>query len=242
MIQRILIIALLIHTACGTGSHSSKSSEIEKEKPTKIKYLALGDSYTIGESVAREYSFPYQLSHVLQSANYALEQPTIIAKTGWRTDQLIAATKEKELPKEFQLVSILIGVNNQYQSKPIKIYKQELTQIIELAESLCIHGKKGLFMMSIPDYGVTPFAKNKNPRKISIEIKQYNELAREIAKEHGIPFYDITPISQKARTDLSLIAEDNLHPSAKMYKLWVSEIREKVIQDILLPNGYKHSK
>lgn len=241
MIQRFLILFLFIHTACGTSTHSSKA-EAEKSRPIPIKYLALGDSYTIGESVAEEYSFPYQLSHSLQAANYAVEKPTIIAQTGWRTDQLLAATKQKELPKEYQMVSILIGVNNQYQSKPLKTFKQELFQIIEEAESLCIHGKKGLFMLSIPDYGVTPFAKNKNPRKISIEIKQYNEMAQSIASDYGIPFYNITGISQKARTDRSLIAEDNLHPSAKMYKLWVSEIKDRIIQDILLPNGYKHAK
>lgn len=195
-----------------------------------LKYLALGDSYTIGESVSENERWPIQLSTLLQEDMDRKIKTTIIAKTGWTTDELITAVDEAKLKPAFDLVSLLIGVNNQYRGNDIHQYQEEFGRLLKTALGLAGGNKKAVFVLSIPDYGVTPFARDKNPKKIAFEIDEYNKMAEVICIEYGIAFYDITKISRKARNDGALIADDGLHPSAKMYHEWAEKVFPKILK------------
>ena len=192
-------------------------------------YLALGDSYTIGEKVDKSQRWPVQLVDSLQERGIAIEEPRIIAKTGWTTTDLLDAIEKQSPEKNYDLVTLLIGVNNQYQGKPIQQYRREFTKLLNKSISFANGNTERVFVVSIPDYGVTPFGQQKDPEKIAEELTQYNEIARTISEKNGITFINITPISLQAKTDSSLIAEDDLHPSGKMYQQWMKKIIPKVI-------------
>lgn len=190
-------------------------------------YLALGDSYTIGEQVPEEKNWPNQLVDELNRHGHKIVKPKIIAVTGWTTQDLLSAMgKNLEPGEKFDLVSVLIGVNNQYQKKSIADYEKDFRMILQKAISHCSQGKEGVFVLSIPDYGVTPFGKAKDSDwDISGEIEKYNAVCKKVSEEFGLPFYDITPISLKAENNPeSMLAEDKLHPSGKMYTLWMEKI------------------
>jgi len=204
-----------------------------QQETAAISYLALGDSYTIGESVIESERWPVQLMLQLQKDGVQVRHPKIIAKTGWRTDELLEAMQEQFDDKKYDLLSVLIGVNNQYQGGELSVYKKEFKKILEQAITQGKQGRRSVFVLSIPDYGVTPFGKESDKKNISKEVEAYNKAARKIAKEMDIPFYDITPISKKAAQDSSLLAKDELHPSGKMYALWIEKIYTK-IQKIVL--------
>lgn len=186
--------------------------------PPEKKFLALGDSYTIGESVAESERWPNQLA-----AKLKLKEPRIIATTGWRTDQLKAAIEAANLKPEYDLVSLLIGVNNQYQGKPIEIYEREFEELLQTSIKLAKGKKKNVFVVSIPDYGYTPFGKAKQ-ETISLELDQYNAINKRIAAKYGVRYFNITAISRKGFEDTELVAADGLHPSGKMYAQWVEVI------------------
>ncbi|MDT0295321.1 SGNH/GDSL hydrolase family protein [Mesonia ostreae] len=213
-------------------SFSNNVSYAQRETAA-ISYLALGDSYTIGESVLESERWPMQLALRLEKNGMPIKQPQIIAKTGWRSDELLQAMQAQLDEKKYDIISVLIGVNNQYQGYELSIYKKEFKIILEKAISHGNQGKRSVFVLSIPDYGVTPFGKASDKRNISREVKAYNKAARKIAKEMDIPFYNITPISKIAAKDLSLVAKDELHPSGKMYSLWVEKIYTKIQQMVL---------
>lgn len=196
---------------------------------TQLTYLALGDSYTIGEVVTENERWPNQLADSLRKRGFVVEKPKIIAKTGWRCDDLIVAIHDYEVKEKFDLVSILIGVNNQYQGKSLEDFKINLELLIELAIKHSKYGREGVFALSIPDYGVTPFASTKNPDKISEEIEAYNNASQAIFKKNKIHFFDICPISKEARDFPELLAKDQLHPSGLMYQKWVSYLFQKNI-------------
>lgn len=181
-----------------------------------IRYLALGDSYTIGERVAEEDRWPVILANQLGIAS-----PTIIAKTGWTTDELQAAIDKAKPAKNHDLVSLLIGVNNQYRGYDVEVFKEEFTELLQQAISFAGNDSSKVFVVSIPDYGVTPFAAGNNPQKISEEIDLYNSISKKITEDAGVQYFDITPISREATDDTSLLANDQLHPSGKMYRMWV---------------------
>lgn len=186
--------------------------------PAEPKFLALGDSYTIGESVAESERWPNQLA-----AKLKIPQPKIIATTGWRTDNLKDAIDAASLKPEYDLVSLLIGVNNQYQGKPIEVYEREFEELLQTAIKLAKGKKKNVFVVSIPDYGFTPFGKAKQ-EKISEELDQYNAINKHIAAKYGVKYFNITEISRKGFEDAELVATDGLHPSGKMYGQWVELI------------------
>ena len=190
-------------------------------------YLALGDSYTIGEGVASTETWPALLAKALNKKGHQIEVPKIIAQTGWRTDNLINAIIEENLTKKYDLVSVLIGVNNQFQGRTIEVYKKDLRSILNTAITLCEKGKSGVFVLSIPDYGSTPFGKLER-EAIGKEIDEWNAACKSVCTEFEIPFYDITTISKNAVDDTALLAKDGLHPSGKMYALWAAEILDEV--------------
>lgn len=203
------------------GSQQNSSSD----------YLALGDSYTIGESVSESERWPNQLQRQLTAKGVAIRTPEIIAKTGWRTDQLLAAVNEGTQFNKYKMVSLLIGVNNQYQKKPIAVFQKEFNSLLDKSIELCLDGQNGVFVLTIPDYGVTPFAGEAGP-SISQDLKKWNEAILEICTKRKINCYNITEISKKAGKEKDLTASDGLHPSGKMYELWVNSIVEDVLPNL----------
>ncbi|SMG39235.1 Lysophospholipase L1 [Marivirga sericea] len=197
-------------------------------------YLALGDSYTIGEAVESENTWSKVLVEKLHSRGIDLELNKIIATTGWTTDELLEAIENDALIQDvnFDLVSLLIGVNNQYRGYGIKQYQEEFELLLKKAINLAGKKTDRVFVVSIPDYGVTPFAieNNKNAALIAKELNEYNRIARNLCHEYGIAFFDITPISLKAFWDTGYVASDKLHPSAKMYAEWAEYIEPGVFQ------------
>ena len=193
-------------------------------------YLALGDSYTIGEAVKQTESFPYQLQSILKNQNINVANPKIIATTGWTTDELQAAIKKENLTGSYSFVTLLIGVNNQYRGYPLTTYKKEFSELLQTAINYAGGNKSRVFVVSIPDWGATPFGKNsgRNPQTIASEIDNFNAANQEITLAAGINYTNITQASRNATTDISLIADDGLHPSAKMYSQWAGALLTKV--------------
>jgi lysophospholipase L1-like esterase len=194
-----------------------------------IKFLALGDSYTIGESVVATDRWPAQLMDSLSARGLEFVESKIIATTGWRTDNLKEAIRHAKLKPEYSLVSLLIGVNNFYQGRSVESYKPEFEDLLQTAIKLAGGVRSRVFVISIPDYGYTPFGKN-NQAAISKGIDEFNEANELIAKKMGVKYFNITDISRKGLVEPDLVAFDSLHPSAKMYAEWV----ERILSDVVL--------
>lgn len=193
-----------------------------------IRYLALGDSYTIGESVSQDVRWPVQLVDKLQEDSYGVAAPVIIAKTGWTTDELQTAIKDADLNTDFDMVSLSIGVNNQYRGYPIDQYIKEFESLLKQAISFASEDARKVFVISIPNYGVTPFGMKKGETRIRQELLRYDSIADSISSLYDVHFINITPISEKAKRDLSYVAKDQLHPSGKQYTEWVNLIFPQV--------------
>ena len=197
-----------------------------------LTYLALGDSYTIGESVSQNESFPYQLLAQLNTKGLAFNsKPKVIARTGWTTAELQAAIKaEQGLVAPYAIVTLLIGVNNQYRGNSIVTYRKEFKELLQVAVDFAGGNKKRVFVVSIPDWGVTPFGKNsgRDVKGIAQEIDAFNDVNKEETLAMDISYTDITPGSRLASNDLSLIASDGLHPSGKMYAAWAGALTPKI--------------
>lgn len=189
----------------------------------ELKYLALGDSYTIGESVPSEERWPVLLAEGLKSKGILVSSPQIIATTGWRTDELLNAIHEEKPQHDFDLVSLLIGVNNQYQGRSIEEYEKQFEELLKTAIAIAGGDKYRVFVVSIPDYGFTPFGKDKR-EKISKEIDDFNLINQTIADKYHVRYFYITDISRKGLSETELVASDNLHPSGEMYKQWVNRL------------------
>jgi lysophospholipase L1-like esterase len=190
----------------------------------KLTYLALGDSYTIGEAVLIQQSFPYQVVQNLRKKGHLFTAAEIIAKTGWTTDELWAGIGDFHFLPKYDFVTLLIGVNNQYRGKAIIEYTTEFEKLLEKAISLADHKKEHVFVISIPDYSVTPFGQDKQPEKISKEIDIFNTANRALAIQYKVHYIEITEGSREAAQDSSLIAEDGLHPSGKEYFKWATKV------------------
>lgn len=186
---------------------------------TPPRYLALGDSYTIGEQVDEADRFPNQLARALK-----IPLPPIIAKTGWTTDELNAAIDQANVKGPYELVTLLIGVNNQYRGRDAEQYRKEFAALLQRAIGFAGGNASRVVVVSIPDWGVTPFAASRDRAKIAREIDQFNAINREETARAKARYVDITPISRKAATDSTLVAGDGLHPSGKMYAAWVALI------------------
>ena len=186
-------------------------------------YLALGDSYTIGSSVAVSERFPVQLAGMFASQGQQITGPEIIATSGWTTGSLLSALSAAgPLKSNYDLVSLLIGVNNQYQRRSQAEYKTEFTTLLNQAISYAGGKKNRVFVLSIPDYSVTPFAQNSDTVTISNEIDQFNAINRQVAELMGVQYLDITPISREGRTNAAMQAGDGLHPSGLQYRRWAA--------------------
>ena len=185
-----------------------------------FRFLALGDSYTIGEAVDSTERWPAQLVQLLQKRRFPVGDPVIIAKTGWTTGNLMAAIEEAKLEGAFDLVSLLIGVNNQYRGGDVEEYRREFRTLLSQAIRFAAGRISHVVVLSIPDWGVTPFAGSGDRSRIAAEIDRFNAVNREESVQAGVHYVDITEVSRKAATDSSLVASDGLHPSGKMYSQW----------------------
>lgn len=188
--------------------------------------LCLGDSYTIGESVPETDRFPVQLVKQLREKNKNFADPVSIARTGWTTDELIAAIQERNVQGIFDYVTLLIGVNNQYRGYSSDVYRKEFNELLQTAINYAGGNVAHVIVISIPDWGVTPFAANegRDESKVAGEIDLYNSINKEETLKAHSQYVDITPISRRAATDQTLLARDGLHPSGKMYTLWCEQI------------------
>lgn len=232
-INWIFSLVFIVLVSCKTNNPVSNESKASAEAYNgPKKYLALGDSYTIGESVDPNENFPMQIQRQLKEDGVELSETKIIAKTGWRTDNLLAAIDTTSLNPPYDLITLLIGVNNQYQGRNLDQLSKEYRELIDKAISLSRNGKDGLVLISIPDYSVSPFGKKKDPQKIRKEIETYNYMEEKIAEEYGLQFYNITPISREASSNETLLAEDGLHPSSIMYRRWLKVIYEPALKAI----------
>ena len=214
------LLALLLTLLNGI----SPTTEMQEQQEQRKTYLALGDSYTIGESVSESERWPVQLAAKMTAKGISMTSPKIIAKTGWRTDQLKAAIEsDKEPAKSYDMVSLLIGVNNQYQSKLAESFAPEFEELLQMAIRLAGDDARRVFVVSIPDYGKTPFGAAKE-QQIEKELNAYNKVSKKICRKYKVKYFDITPGSRRAKTDPELIAGDGLHPSGKMYREWVAAV------------------
>ena len=189
-----------------------------------LRYLALGDSYTIGESVPEMERWPVQLVTALREQGVNIAESEIIARTGWTTDELAEAIATADPAGPYDLVSLLIGVNNQYRGRSEEAYRAQFVALLETAVSLTNNNPNRVFVVSIPDWGATPFAHRQNREEIGAAIDAFNAINRAEAEQRGIVYIDITEISRRALVDDSLTADDFLHPSGEMYRLWVELI------------------
>lgn len=206
-----------------------------------LDYLALGDSYTIGEGVPHEQSFPFQLVQKLQEDGIEINDPRVIAKTGWTTNELLRAIKDESINQKFDLVTLLIGVNNQYRGYSKENYRVEFLDLLQTAVSYADFNKNNVVVISIPDWGVTPFAEksNRDATKISKEIDDFNSVNKDEALQAGIVYVDVTPEFKRAATDPSMLADDSLHPSGNMYAVWTEKIVAaiKISRQLQSPEG-----
>ena len=202
------------------------------EPKKTYSYLALGDSYTIGQSVLSSENFPSQTVQILNQKNYNFKSPEILATTGWTTDELQTNINNHTFTPPYDFVSLLIGVNNQYRGRSIENYKPEFESLLKQAIQFAGGNASRVIVVSIPDWGVTPFANGRDRAQIAKEIDDYNAANKYISVIYKVNYIDITPGSREAATDLSLVAGDGLHPSAKEYARWAQKVFTAIKQQL----------
>lgn len=195
----------------------------ERASDLSLRYLALGDSYTIGEGALPSEAWPVQLAHTLHTRGTDFTESRIIARTGWTTDELLAAIVDSGVTGEWDLVTLLAGVNDQYRGYGAARYRASFHALLDRALSFAKLPKR-LIVLSIPDWGVTPFAEGRDRTAIGSEIDQFNQVAAAFAAGAGAAFVDVTPLSRLAATDTALLVSDGLHPSGIMYRMWVERV------------------
>lgn len=188
-------------------------------------YLALGDSYTIGEQVLPEDNFPNQTAQLLHGIVAA---PDIIATTGWTTDELSTAIDTAAVSAEYDIVSLLIGVNNQYRGRDISNFTTEFEGLLQRAIHFAGNQPDHVFVLSIPDWGVTPFASERNRKQIAAEIDSYNIVCEKTAAQYGTHFINITQSQRADGAATDFLAADQLHPSAKEYAKWAAQLAKVI--------------
>jgi len=226
----IAVLVCLVFISCGKGNGYSPYNPAPPYDPPPAntkRYLALGDSYTVGQSLPKEESFPAQLITTLRVQGYPFSDAEIIATTGWTTGNLLDAIASKTVDKPYDLVSLLIGVNNQYQRRSLEEYRAQFTTLLNKAITFAGNNPAHVIVLSIPDYSVTPYASSADRNEIARQIDSFNAVNVEISVDRKVNYVDITPESRKALNDDTLVAADGLHFSAKEYRIWV---------DMLLPS------
>lgn len=232
------LFILLFLGACQPGMSTIQDAMTEAAitphavPDSPVRILALGDSYTIGEGVAPEERWPVQLAELLRQQGSSTKEPEIIARTGWTTGELQGALEDAELSPPYDLVTLLIGVNNQYRGYPLHEYRAQFAELLQAAIGYA-GGRAGrVLVLSIPDWGVTPYAEGRDRRRIASEIDAFNRVNQEETALAGTMYMDITPGSRRAGEDSELLAVDGLHPSGKMYAAWAQMALLLVVQSL----------
>jgi len=214
-----IVISAMLFTAVGCDRSSGRGHR-PVTSVDSLRYLALGDSYTIGESVDESERWPVRLAALLRDRGFRVEAPRVIAKTGWTTDELLEGIRKAAPTGKYDLVSLMIGVNNQYRGRESEEYRMQFRTLLERAVGFASGRADRVIVVSIPDWGVTPFAEGRERGRIAREIDAFNTICREETESRGARYVDVTPLSKEARDDPSLVAEDGLHPSGKMHAAW----------------------
>lgn len=223
------LFAILFLFTCSSSCSKNEAEIMPKQiVAKKYHYLALGDSYTIGEMVAPPDNFPGQVYAMMKNDTVDFQPARIIAKTGWTTDELetgiIAVNNAEPLRSSYDFVSLLIGVNNQYRGRSVESYKPEFEELLKKAIRYADNRADRVVVLSIPDWGVTPFANGRDRAQIAREIDAYNASNKLVAEQYNVHYINITPWTREAAADNSLLASDGLHPSGKEYKRWATAI------------------
>lgn len=217
----LLLLIYILHISC--NSSETNTPNLDASLETDVQYLALGDSYTIGQGVNITDRFPLQLSNLIETNDSLSVTTTIIATTGWRTDELITAMQSKKLGT-YNFITLLIGVNNQVQATPFAQYETEFTFLLNKAINLVDNTPKKVVVLSIPDYSFTPFGQRSALEDISNQIDTYNNFAKQTTLQHGCQFLDITDITRKGLEQPELVTQDGLHPSGLAYEQFIARL------------------
>ncbi|MCH7405617.1 SGNH/GDSL hydrolase family protein [Belliella aquatica] len=223
-----LFLVLGQWSCISTQNISKQNQNMDSDKMT---YLALGDSYTIGEGVEAKDRYPHQAVEMLEASGIVFSEPKIIATTGWTTDELKKGIQASDVNgKTYDLVTLLIGVNNQYRGRPVDNYRSEFRQLLEDTIAFAKGDKSHVVVLSIPDWGVTPFAVNRgsDQEKVAREIDQYNQAKKEITEEIGVTYIDITEHYRINGMKPESVVSDQLHPSGLIYQYWAEKLVEIV--------------
>ena len=223
---------LLLSLTIGCQVSRNATTPDSKKMNEKLSYLALGDSYTIGEGVREAERYPVILKNLLASENIEFSAPHIIATTGWTTDELKKSIAEAtELRESYDLVTLLIGVNNQYRGRSVENYEEEFGDLLDQAIAFAGGRPEHVFVLSIPDWGITPFAKEKDvdQSKVAREIDLYNQSKERISSEKGVVYTDITEHYRMHGAKEDGVVADNLHPSGKIYQHWAEKLKMHVV-------------
>jgi len=210
---------------------AAEKSTADKPK-TALRFLALGDSYTIGEGVAVHERWPVQLARRLRETGVNVADPTIIARTGWTTSELQSGMDLRPPQGTYDLVTLQIGVNNQFRGLDTGAFQRELDALLQRAIACAGGQPQSVIVLSIPDWSATPFAEGRDRATISASIDRFNTRNARQAEQHGCRYVDVTPASRRAEADRALLAADGLHPSATMYAHWV-ELTLPIARQIL---------
>lgn len=221
------ILLLLCMLSCSWTQSPSPAPPDPSGELGTLKYLALGDSYTIGQSVPIDDRWPVKLARDLKKNGKPVATPDIVALTGWTTYNLLNALDQNKPSDRYDLVSLLIGVNNQYQGRSIEEYRTQFRELLLRSIAYAAGEPKRVFVLSIPDWGVTPYGTS-DSEKIALEIDRFNAVAKAECEKLKVLFIDITGVSRQALNDPTMLAADQLHFSGKMYQLWVDEAMPKV--------------
>lgn len=250
MTRRLLLLILLVAlTACTAVTPTADETPaslptLEPAPMTPIRYLALGDSYTIGEKVAEKDRWPNQLAALIE-ASPQFQQAAgvdedihvrIIARTGWTVNELWQGMQVNPPSGRYDLVSLLIGVNDQYRGLPVDGYRDDFRFMLGNAVEYAGGDPKRVIVLSIPDWGFTPFAADRDTEPISQQIDEFNAVNLEETEAVGAYYVDVTVISRMAMDDFDLITGDRLHPSGKMYAMWAEKTLPLALE-ILFPDG-----
>ncbi len=193
-----------------------------------ISYLALGDSYTIGEGVALFDSFPYRICQQLRNLGIDCAPPEIHAKTGWTSDELLHSLENYRLLPSYDFATLLIGVNNQYRGRDVDTFLPDLEKLISLGLEKCDGRTDRLYVLSIPDWGLTPFAKDRETNRISKEIDTYNKAVHSLCESRKLAYFDITSWPRSSGKAMELVTADQLHPSREEYERWAQMVVEHI--------------
>lgn len=240
-----MTLCALLLTGCAGSTTSTSPRKAEKEEILRpradgARFLALGDSFTIGEGVEEDVRWPSQLADSLRRRNFPMAEPEIVARTGWTTADLLAELNQNPPSGPFTLVTLQIGVNDQFQGRPIEEFRRDFKALLDRAIDLAGGKRMHVVVVSIPDWSVTPFAEGKDRKKIAAEIDQFNEAMHQAMMGSGTMFVDVTSISREGAGDTTMVTTDKLHPSGPMYTRWVGAILSPALGAIIPERPRKH--